>query len=34
MERLQRSCAAASEAVSNRYFADQDLYEWTGGVVL
>jgi len=34
MERLQRSCAAASEAVSSRYFADQDLYEWTGGVVL
>jgi uncharacterized alpha-E superfamily protein len=34
MERLQRMCAAASEAVSTRYFADQDLYEWTGGVVL
>jgi uncharacterized alpha-E superfamily protein len=34
MERLQRSCAAASDAVAARYFAKHDYYEWTGGVVL
>jgi uncharacterized alpha-E superfamily protein len=34
MERLQRSCAAATDALSARYFASQDYYAWTGGVML
>jgi uncharacterized alpha-E superfamily protein len=34
MERLQRSCAAASDAVSARYFAESEVHTWRGGVVL
>lgn len=34
MERLQRSCAAASDAVSARYFAESEAYTWRGGVLL
>lgn len=34
MERLQRSCAAATDAISARYFAAHEFYDWTGGVVL
>lgn len=34
MERLQRSCAAASDAVSARYFAESEIHTWRGGVVL
>ena len=34
MERLQRSAAAASEAVSARYFAGSEDHAWTGGVLL
>lgn len=34
MERLQRSCAAATDAISTRYFAAHEFYAWTGGVVL
>lgn len=34
MERLQRSCAAASDAVTARYFAESEAYSWTGGVRL
>ena len=34
MERLQRSCAAATDAINARYFAAQEFYAWTGGVVL
>ena len=34
MERLQRSCAAASEAVTARYFAESEAYSWKGGVLL
>jgi uncharacterized alpha-E superfamily protein len=34
MERLQRSCAAASDAVSARYFAETESYTWRGGVLL
>ncbi|MRK00027.1 alpha-E domain-containing protein [Aeromicrobium sp. S22] len=34
MERLQRSCAAASDAVSARYFAESEMHTWRGGVVL
>lgn len=34
MERLQRSCAAASDAVSARYFAESEFHTWRGGVVL
>ena len=34
MERLQRSCAAASDAVSARYFAESEVHTWRGGVLL
>jgi uncharacterized alpha-E superfamily protein len=34
MERLQRSCAAATDAIAARYFAAHEFYAWTGGVVL
>ncbi|HUQ00412.1 MAG TPA: alpha-E domain-containing protein, partial [Aeromicrobium sp.] len=34
MERLQRSCAAATDAISERYFAAHEFYAWSGGVVL
>ena len=34
MERLQRSCAAATDAIAERYFAAHEFYAWTGGVVL
>jgi uncharacterized alpha-E superfamily protein len=34
MERLQRSCAAASDAVTARYFAETEEYTWRGGVFL
>ncbi|MGA8852292.1 MAG: alpha-E domain-containing protein [Aeromicrobium sp.] len=34
MERLQRSCAAASDAVTARYFAESEDYAWQGGVLL
>lgn len=34
MERLQRSCAAASDAVTARYFAESEDYSWQGGVLL
>ena len=34
MERLQRSCAAASEAVSTRYFSSAELHAWRGGALL
>ncbi|MCW2770707.1 MAG: hypothetical protein JWR27_2140 [Aeromicrobium sp.] len=34
MERLQRSCAAASDAVSVRYFAESEFHTWRGGVLL
>ena len=34
MERLQRTCAAASEAVGARYFSHSDTHAWTGGVSL
>ncbi len=34
MERLQRSCAAASDAVSARYFAESETHTWRGGVLL
>lgn len=34
MERLQRSCAAASDAVTARYFAESEAYTWQGGVLL
>lgn len=34
MERLQRSCAAASDVVTSRYFAESEAYSWTGGVLL
>jgi uncharacterized alpha-E superfamily protein len=34
MERLQRSCAAASDAVTARYFAEYEEHTWSGGVVL
>jgi len=34
MERLQRSCAAASDAVSARYFAESEAHTWRGGVLL
>ncbi|MEO6473074.1 MAG: alpha-E domain-containing protein, partial [Aeromicrobium sp.] len=32
MERLQRSCAAASDAVTTRYFSHSEALSWTGGV--
>ena len=32
MERLQRSCSAATDAVSNRYFAGAVAMSWLGGV--
>jgi hypothetical protein len=31
MERLQRTCAAASDAVTQRYFAHAVAMSWTGG---
>jgi uncharacterized alpha-E superfamily protein len=34
MERLQRTCGAASEAVSARYFSHSENHAWTGGVAL
>ena len=34
MERLQRACSAASEAVSARYFAQEDWHVWKGRVSL
>lgn len=34
MERLQRSCAAASDAVTQRYFAESEEYTWRGGALL
>ena len=34
MERLQRSCAAASDAVTARYFAEYEEHTWRGGVLL
>ena len=34
MERLQRSCAAASDAVRARYFAESEAHTWRGGVLL
>ena len=34
MERLQRSCAAASDAITARYFAEYEAHTWRGGVVL
>jgi uncharacterized alpha-E superfamily protein len=34
MERLQRACAAASDAVSARYFAESEVHTWRGGVLL
>ncbi|MGQ2913070.1 alpha-E domain-containing protein [Aeromicrobium sp.] len=34
MERLQRTCGAASEAVSARYFSHSESHAWTGGVAL
>jgi uncharacterized alpha-E superfamily protein len=33
MERLQQTCAAATEAVSRRYFAGAEATEWHGGRV-
>jgi uncharacterized alpha-E superfamily protein len=33
MERLQRTCAAATEAVTRRYFAGSEPTEWHGGRV-
>lgn len=32
MERLQRSCSAASDAISNRYFAGAVAMSWLGGL--
>lgn len=34
MERLQRACAAASDAITARYFAQEDWHSWTGRVSL
>ncbi|GAA2072464.1 alpha-E domain-containing protein [Aeromicrobium halocynthiae] len=34
MERLQRRCADASEAITARYFSHSEAQEWTGGAVL
>lgn len=34
MERMQRACAAASDAVSARYFAESEVHTWRGGVLL
>ena len=34
MERLQRSCAAASDAITSRYFAQEDWHSWKGRVSL
>ena len=31
MERLQRTCAAASDAVTHRYFAHAVTMQWQGG---
>jgi hypothetical protein len=30
MERLQRTCALATEAVTRRYFAGAEAMSWTG----
>lgn len=34
MERLQRACSAASEAITSRYFAQEDWHLWSGKVSL
>ncbi len=34
MERLQRRCADASDAVTSRYFSHSDSHAWTGGAGL
>ncbi|MGJ9413852.1 alpha-E domain-containing protein [Aeromicrobium sp. CF4.19] len=34
MERLQRRCADASDAIRSRYFSHSESHAWTGGVVL
>lgn len=34
MERLQRACSAATEAVSSRYFAQEEWHVWKGRVSL
>jgi len=34
MERLQRACAAASDAITSRYFAQEDWHSWKGRVSL
>ena len=34
MERLQRTCGAANDAVSSRYFSHSDVHLWTGGSLL
>lgn len=34
MERLQRACSAASDAITARYFAHEDWHLWTGRVSL
>jgi len=34
MERLQRSCAAASDVITARYFQQSEAHTWTGGVLL
>jgi len=33
MERLQHTCAAATEAITKRYFAGSEATEWQGGRV-
>lgn len=33
MERLQRRCADASDAITNRYFSHSESHAWTGGLV-
>lgn len=34
MERIQRACAAASDAITSRYFAQEDWHSWQGRVSL
>lgn len=34
MERIQRACAAASDAITSRYFAQEDWHSWNGRVSL
>lgn len=34
MERIQRACAAASDAITSRYFAQEDWHSWKGRVSL